>query len=95
MDSLLHVYGQEAWHDDLNIYGNRKALEDLRDALITLLETTKNNKPKDKIKMPEHIFIKSFVNDGEGFTLFFHIKEDKEMNNLPVPYTDEIAKENN
>lgn len=92
-ESILHIYGQEAWHDDVNIYGNRKALEDLRDAITTLLITTEHNNPKKEFNMPDNLFIKSFVNDGEGFTCFLHIKEDEEMNRLPVPYTDEMASE--
>lgn len=90
MESILHIYGQEAWHDDLNIYGNRKALEDLKCAIETLLKTKEWNK-----EMPDNIFIESFVNDGEGFTCFIYLKEDKEMEDLPVPYTDEMAKDKN
>lgn len=95
MESILHIYGQEMWHDDINIYGNRKALEDLKCAIETLLRTTENNNSENNINMPNSISIKSFVNDGEGFTCFIYLKQEDEINKLPVPYSDKIAKNKN
>lgn len=84
-DKLLHIYGQGAFHDNVEIVGNREALEELRDTISEALCGVPHS-------------MKAFVNDGEGYevrvrlvggdwdTLIWHM--------LAVPYTEDYASEN-
>jgi hypothetical protein len=81
---VLQVYGQGAWHDDVYIVGNREALEALRDAINTAIDTGQGETA-------------CFVSDGEGFTTAI-LRDDTVFGNpewykYPVPYSDNIAKE--
>ena len=82
--NLLHIYAQEAWHDDAFIVGNRLGLEALRDAISEALE-------KGRARAD------AYVTDGEGYEIKI-LCEDLEWkedfwNNLSLPYTDEPAKD--
>jgi len=59
-ERLLHIYGQEAWHDEAYLVGNRQALKALRDALTMLVD-------RDEVKAA--VDIEVFANDGEGYSL--------------------------
>ena len=82
--NLLHIYAQEAWHDDAFIVGNRLGLEALRDAISEVLLG------KGRAKTD------AYVTDGEGYEIKI-LCEDLEwedfQNNLSLPYTDELAKD--
>lgn len=80
MNNVLHVYGQEAWHDDLVIAGTRDALE----SLVKVLQ--------DALAVPgprlQHTF---FVTDGEGFRV--RVVEITDDPKYAVPYTSSAAVE--
>lgn len=79
---LIHVYGQGAWHENVEIVGNSEALRTLAD-VIQLALLDRNGE------------MEAFVSDGEGFSVrvSLHDKPLAEWNALPMPYTDEVAKE--
>jgi hypothetical protein len=79
---LLHVYGQGAWHDNIEIVGNSEALLALADTIQLAL-------------MDRNSEMESFVSDGEGFSVRVSLYDKPwlEWNALPMPYTDEVAKE--
>lgn len=84
IEDLLHVYGQNSWHDDVCVLGSRKALTNLRNAIDRVLAT---NEPK---------LSEGMVSDGEGFCVLVGVVEDEEIESkLAVPYIDEIAREQN
>lgn len=80
---LLHIYGQGAWHDNIEIVGNYEALAGLADAITRALLVDRNAE------------MEAFVSDGEGYSVrvLLHDEEWKEWEAMPVPYTDEVAKE--
>jgi hypothetical protein len=82
---LLHIYGQGSWHDNIEIVGNTEALQALAEAIRYAL-------------LDRNAETEAFVTDGEGF----HVKimlYDKPWSgtdgwsNVPVPYSDEVAKD--
>ena len=77
---ILHIYGQEAWHEPVLIYGTASSLKKLRDTIDITLSGGLNAS-------------EFFVNDGEGYTVQIKIV-DEELEELAVPYSDPIAKEN-
>lgn len=80
--NTLHVYAQSQWHDDAFVAGDRKSLEDLRSAIDRALA---HGDGRAKAT--------SFTNDGEGFDVHVLLLDDKTMDRLALPYTDEIASE--
>jgi hypothetical protein len=80
-DSLLHIFGPEAHHDESFIAGNREALVALRNAVELALISGVST-------------LSGYVNDGEGFELYVMCASDKEMDNLAVPYSTDYAREN-
>lgn len=82
MMNVLHVYGQEQWHDDAYIVGDAASLQALRDAIDRALASG-----RDKCT--------SFVNDGEGFDVVVIKADPAVLDRLMVPYNDEIAEEKN
>src|SRR3972149_5583414 len=82
--TLIHVYGQEAWHNEAFIIVNDKGLDELIDSLTKLKEGNKAVKC-DGMQM-----------DGELFNLYFiniELEKEKINNSLVSAYTDESAKE--
>lgn len=81
---LLHVYGQGVWHDDVYIVGNRESLEDLRAAIDAALDKGEGSS-------------KAFTSDGEGFSIGVFLEDaewqTEEWMKLPMPYTEDMAKE--
>lgn len=79
---LLHIYGQGAWHDNIEIVGNTEALAALADVIKLAL-------------MDRNSEMEAFVADGEGYhvKVTLHDKGWTEWQAVPVPYTDEVAKE--
>jgi hypothetical protein len=80
-NNTLHVYGQEIWHDDVVIRGDKKALENLRDLIDKAL------KEKASVNDINQCF---FVKDGEGFNVSIYCEGN--MERTPLPYFDEVAK---
>lgn len=77
----MHIYGQEMWHDDVSIIGDTASLTALKKAIEDALETGSG-------------FALAFVNDGEGFnTLVVRVDDAGRLDNLAVPYMDDMAKE--
>jgi len=81
---LLHIYGQESWHDSVVVIGNRTALEMLLQTIKSALKTGRGDSetvyPADR----EGYGIVVLLKDGE-------IPED--WRQLALPYTNEIAKD--
>lgn len=79
---VVHVYEHYSDHCDVIILGNRKGLLALYDAIGNAL-TTMDGKGTTEV----------YVNDGEGYDLEIQVVDEKEIDNLPVPYTAAHAKE--
>lgn len=83
-EKLLHIYGQKAWHDEVIIVGNKKSLKSLIQALI------------DAIALGAGRAKEVMVTDGEGYDVLILTEDspwaDKEWMQMPLPYTDEIAR---
>ena len=61
-ERIIHFYGQYIQHDDVQIIGNRKALEALRDEL-------------DKVLITGYRRILVMANDGEGYDVIITLQE--------------------
>ena len=59
---ILNIYGQEAWHTDARIVGNREGLTELRDTINNAL-MGKGGKAKTLQREP------LFASDGEGYSV--------------------------
>ena len=77
-DRKLHIYGQQSWHGDAYIVGNKEALLGLKEAIDMALNQNKN-------------IHSQYAADGEGYNLFVINATDEEMNKLMLPYIDEHA----
>jgi hypothetical protein len=92
---LVHIYGQEAWHEEAWIVGNKKGLKALRAAIDGALMRDPEQ-PEETNAVCE---VEVFTNDGEGYTIYAMLVEgelsekDKRWNKIAVPYADEIARE--
>lgn len=62
----LHIYGQYAWHDDVQIVGTRSALEQLHTIIGAAL--------KGEVK-PDGAF---FCGDGEGYDVIVVVRDDED-----------------
>ena len=83
---MLHVYSQEAWHDEAFIVGTHYDLQRLRDLLNAVLARTR----KEGIEgTPAKI--ETFTNDGEGYSLHIILATEKEMHGYSLPYTGDYA----
>lgn len=86
---LLHVYGQDAWHDEVYIIGNRAGLESLLNTIIRAIETGVDSTPSCDESDPV------FVSDGEGFTTVVFCDESdwqgEFWRNLAMPYNNDYA----
>jgi len=81
---LLHIYGQDAWHDSVHIAGNREALEELRETI-------------DEALCGVPYSMEAMVNDGEFYDVRVVLLEgdwDAEYwQRLAVPYSADCAAE--
>lgn len=75
----LHIYGQEASHDDARIVGNRVALARLRDALNAMLSPYGPDAPKDR-------YCTVYASDGEGYRVTVALCKGEEMVKMETPY---------
>ena len=82
---LLHVYGQEAWHDDVAIVGNRAGLEALQAQLALVLAGP----------MLADYGEGYYVADGEGFGVRMVLDDadwqSSEWQSRPRPYSADYA----
>ena len=80
---MLHVYSQEAWHDEAFIVGTRCDLQRLRDLLTAVLAGTQQE------GIPA--LIETSTNDGEGYSLQIILATEEEMHDYSLPYTADYA----
>ena len=78
MDTL-HIYGQEAWHDDIKIVGTKDALQKFLESLHKSLQEGKSE-------------FQTFVNDGEGYSILIKCVEEDSPEFDEMPYFGEYAK---
>ena len=83
---LLHIYGHEAWHDQVVIVGNARALNFLRDAITAAL--SRDGRGQCGV----------FTSDGEGYDVQV-LREDAGWEDnagmwrkLATPYRDAVAR---
>lgn len=74
---LLHIIAQACWHDTAFIAGNRKGLEELRDAIGKALEMPQVTQRAEVC-----------CNDGEGYVVAVRHESEGEMDLMPLGYTD-------
>jgi hypothetical protein len=74
----LHVYSQDAWHDDVTIVGTVESLEQLKIAI-------------DKAIQSGYSRIDLFCNDGEGYCLRVVEMTENDIERVPVPYKADYA----
>ena len=77
----LVIYSQPAWHEDAIIVGNEEGLLALKTAIENALLLGSS---KDEIMLPM---------DGEGYSLKVVLTDEITIFRLPVPYYEDIAKE--
>jgi len=70
----MHIYAQDAWHDNAYIMGDREALAGLRDAIDTAL--------RDGIGAGTVV-----ASDGEGYDVVVRLCTVAELNELSGHYT--------
>lgn len=80
-DNVLHVYGQEEWHDDVIIVGDEIALRNL----VKIIEKALKG---ETVSDEENCF---YTKDGEGFCV--HVKCEKDMERTRLPYYGRFARE--
>lgn len=81
---LLHIYGQESWHDSVVVVGNKAALEILLQAIKTALKTGRGNSET------------VYPADREGYGVIVLQKNGEvpeDWGRLALPYTNEIARD--
>lgn len=74
----LHIYGQQSWHGDAYIIGNKEALLGLREGIDRALNENKGAHTQ-------------FAADGEGYNLFVVCTNDEQINKMMLPYIEERA----
>lgn len=80
--TYLHIWGQYKWHDPIIMIATKETLRRLKMAIEEAIE-----KGESKIQT-------LYTGDGEKFSLFIACKEDN-WDNRALPYSDEIAREQN
>lgn len=77
---VIHIFGQDAWHDDAYIVGTPEAMKRLRDTI-------------DRALSGGRAEMETFVNDGEGYGIIAIVADPETIDKIGVPYTDEMAAE--
>ena len=84
--NLLHIYGQEQWHGEAYIIGNRGGLLELKKAIEQALSDNKGETGDDE---------PVFANDGEGYQTKVIMNNTDWLESfwvkLALPYTGEVA----
>ena len=85
LNPVLHIYGQQQWHDDVYIIANRDGLLSLKTAIENALHSSNRSQAE------------LYVTDGEGYKIKVVLGDDDWLSpfwdNLALPYTEEIASE--
>jgi hypothetical protein len=81
---ILHLYSPPCFHDEAFVAGNRQGLELLKAEIEKALEGAKPG--------ADTLY---FNADGEGGYLVVEVFEQKEAENLALPYSGEFASESN
>lgn len=68
---ILNIYGQEAWHTEARIIGNREGLEALKQTIDDALRVPTGRATTDDEKTP------LFASDGEGYAVDVEMHNDK------------------
>ncbi|KKK62083.1 hypothetical protein LCGC14_3007870 [marine sediment metagenome] len=71
---ILNIYGQEFWHTDARIVGNREGLEELRDTIERALKDGKSSTLEDDARSGEETPL--FASDGEGYEVIVLMNND-------------------
>ena len=83
-NGLLHLYGQEYYHDETYIVGSKESLLSLKKAIEDALETGRGS-------------TEFFTADGEGYDTNIILREDqwqsKFWTDLALPYAGEHARD--
>lgn len=82
VDRFLHIYGQESWHEEAIVAGNREALIALADAL---------RRAADDDGSPRSVEV--FAGDGEGYEVFVVRVDEPRLGHLRTPYTADYAQD--
>jgi len=78
---VVHIYGQDYWHNDSFIIANKKGLLALKSAIEKALTTQRSE-------------TNVTVADGEGYHLHvISLNDQQKLQKLMLPYTDEIARD--
>lgn len=80
LDRILHIYGQYAWQDDVQICGTRDALVALRDTIDAALG-------ENSVASTEPFF----CTDGEGYGITVYRTKGLEMPIGSMPYAADYA----
>ena len=78
--NVLHIYGQEAFHDEVYIVGNKSELIKLRNII-------------DKAIVEDYEDDEFYVNDGEGYSIAVYKIYGPKVDKIAVPYYADYAKE--
>lgn len=68
---ILNIYGQEYWHTDARIIGNKEGLTELRDTINNALMSGQKAKTLNRKADP------LFASDGEGYSVLVECHDDK------------------
>lgn len=77
---ILHIFGQEAFHDDVYIVGNKSELIKLSNIILQAI-------------WEEFGSDEFCVNDGEGYSISVRRIEESINDKIAVPYSKDYAKE--
>ena len=70
---ILNIYGQEAWHTDARVIGNKEGLEQLRNTIDKALQEGKATTETD-VKDGDTAL---FASDGEGYEVIVEMHNEK------------------
>lgn len=74
MEKVLHIFGQQSYHDEVRVMGTKTALLILRDAISAAIDMGRaTSQPV-------------FVNDGEGYYVEVECVPSEEADALDQPY---------
>lgn len=81
MNNIVHVYGQESFHDDVWIVADREGMERLYSSMGEIINGSGGLQQS----------FETCVNDGEGYSI--HVKFDNTINmgKYSVPYSADYA----
>lgn len=89
----LHIYGQKAHHDDVDIVGDLEALEELKNTIVKAIE--KHKLSDGKLKIVEEKTHHLFCTDGEGYNIVITLVDGGSpiWDRLAETYTIDYARE--